>query len=233
VLSWPLTGLITSQPIAGIAAAILVVIVVAWRSRGGSGRERRAAIWLGATLGWSSLALILGAASLGSVVPGLPNDHYHAFLDPVVFTIVGLGAAALWRLGIAGRAVAALALVSLAALNVAIWPPREASDGGYPAAERAAARVLERTGSAPIEIVGLPTGVKNANAYAFPLRRLGAVFTTVAGEAPLVMACDRLLEPIIGASCGGPAEDAYLAPAPRSLVDRFDASTRTVISIYR
>ncbi len=31
-------------------------------------------------------------AEPGSVIPGLPNDHYHAFADPMVFVLVGLGA---------------------------------------------------------------------------------------------------------------------------------------------
>ena len=36
----------------------------------------------------------VAAPSLASVVPGLPNDHYHAFADPMVFVLVGLGVAA-------------------------------------------------------------------------------------------------------------------------------------------
>ena len=38
--------------------------------------------------------------SLATVVPGLPNDHYHAFADPMVFTLIGMGAAVLWRGGV-------------------------------------------------------------------------------------------------------------------------------------
>jgi len=93
VLSWPLTGLITSQPVAGILAAGAVAVALAWRIGAASGAERRAAVWFAATLAWCSIALAVGAASLASVVIGLPNDHYHAFLDPIVFTTVGLGAA--------------------------------------------------------------------------------------------------------------------------------------------
>jgi len=78
--------------------------------------------------------------------------------------------------------------------------------------------------------------IKNADAYGFPLRRLGGQ-EVVPDVAPgvLVIACDRLLEPIIGAPCGGSAEDARAAVlrpgAP--LFERFEASPRTVISIDR
>jgi hypothetical protein len=50
-----------------------------------------------------------------------------------------------------------------------------------------------------------------------------------------VVACDRLLEPLIPGACGGPAEDARAAELGDivELVERFDASPRTVISIYR
>jgi hypothetical protein len=231
VLSWPLTGLITAQPIAAIVAAVAVVAILAWRAALADPAERTAARWFGATLAWSALGLALGASSLGAVVAGLPNDHYHAFLDPVVFVTVGLAGAALWRHGLAGRTLAVVGLAALAALNVAIWPPGVAPDGGYPRAEQAAARLLRTVGAGDYRLVGLP-GLKNTDAYGFPLARLGRA----PGESgDLVIACDRLLEPIIGARCGGPAEDARAEElrAGAALVDRFDASGRTAISIYR
>ena len=46
---------------------------------------------------WTVLALTFLAPSLAVVIRGLPNDHYHAFADPMVFVLVGIGAAALWR----------------------------------------------------------------------------------------------------------------------------------------
>ena len=46
---------------------------------------------------WTAFALTFISPSLATVVPGLPNDHYHAFADPMVFALVGMGAAALWR----------------------------------------------------------------------------------------------------------------------------------------
>jgi hypothetical protein len=52
---------------------------------------------------------------------------------------------------------------------------------------------------------------------------------------PVVMACDRLFRDAIGADCGGPAEDAAMVGlgGAWSLVERFDLSARTSISIYR
>jgi hypothetical protein len=240
VLSWPLTGLITAQPIAALLASAAVVAILAWRRRAAARAERTAVRWIAATLAWASLALAFGASSLGTVVPGLPNDHYHAFLDPLVFVTVGLGAAAFWRERPGGLRVAGAAAVAgvgaLVALNVAIWPPRVAPDGGYPRAEEAAGRIIASVTTGHYALDGLPT-LKNPNAYRFPLVRLGGGPASHGDFLPeqLVIACDRLLEPIIGAACDGPAEDARAAELmPGSeLAERFGASPRTVISIYR
>jgi hypothetical protein len=49
------------------------------------------------------------------------------------------------------------------------------------------------------------------------------------------VACDRLFEDAIHQQCGGPAEDALLQShdVAADLIDRFDASPRTVVSLYR
>lgn len=240
ILSWPLTGLITDQPMAGIAAAAAVVAILVWRVRDGRGSERTQAAWLAATLLWSAVALAIAAPSLGSVVRGLPNDHYHAFLDPLVFVAVGLGVAALWRHGHAvgpggraARAAAVTAVLAVVAINVAIRPPPVASDHGYPAAERAARRIIDALRGQPYALTGLP-GLKSTDAYGFPLARLGAAPTAGAGATRLVVACDRLLEPLTGAACAGAAEAELVVGRGGgwTLVERFDASPRTVISIY-
>ena len=236
VLSWPLTGLVTAQPAAAIIVAFAIVAILAWRVRASARREREAAGASVAVLGWSAVALAVISSSLARVVPGLPNDHYHAFLDPAVFVAAGLGVAALWQRDVVGRIVAAAGVALVVALNVAIWPPRVAPDGGYPAAEQAARRILETVGTERYRLVGLPKA-KNADAYGFPLIRLGALPSTDGRPAAtyLVIACDRLLEPLIGASCGGAAEDARAVELGdiNELVERFDASPRTTISIYR
>ena len=73
----------------------LVVAIVAWRWRSTDPPGERTAVrWLGLGLAWTALALTFAAPGLAVVVAGLPNDHYHAFADPMVFVLVGLGAGA-------------------------------------------------------------------------------------------------------------------------------------------
>ncbi len=99
VLSWPLVGLVTDAPVLALVATagVVVAAVAAWRSRAPGGR------WLVLTLAWGIVGLTIAAPSLATVVPGLPVDHYHAFLDPVVVVLVG---AAVARLAIGADAVA-------------------------------------------------------------------------------------------------------------------------------
>ncbi|HET9457374.1 MAG TPA: glycosyltransferase family 39 protein, partial [Candidatus Limnocylindrales bacterium] len=132
VLSWPLSGLITDAPVAAVLGAGLVVVLVAWRALAATGPERAAARWFGLGLVWSVAALTVGASGLASVVPGLPNDHYHAFVDPIVFVVVGLGAAAIWRWRwraapaerpVAGPALAIALVGIIVAFNLANQPP--------------------------------------------------------------------------------------------------------------
>jgi hypothetical protein len=238
VVAWPLIGLVTAAPGVAILAAVGAVAILAWRAAIGSPAERFAARWFSATLAWSIAALTVGASTLATVVPGLPNDHYHAFLDPIMFVTVGLGAAAAWRSGaLIARTTAVAGVAAVVAFNVATWPPRVAPDGGYPGAQQAARQIVDRLADRPYMLVGLPR-IKSADAYGFPLTRLGRppTATTDGPEVAIVVACDRLFEETIGAACGGPAEDAALASVRRgvsmTLIDRFDASPRTSISIY-
>ena len=234
VLSWPLTGLITDGFLAAVVASAAVVAIAVWRSRAG-GRDRLAARWLGLGLLWSIVFLTVAAPSLASVIPGLPNDHYHAFADPMVFTLVGLSVAAATA-GVlrppgtrpAGPAIgpplAAVGLVGLLTWNLGHLPPATNPDGGFPAGEAAGIRVLatlERAGIAPDTIVrlqSLPT-FKATEAMAYPLVRAGqaVLADTAKGIAPgstleerapgaLVLLCDDRFHDAIGARCGGAAE---------------------------
>ena len=239
VLAWPLAGLLTEAPLAALLAAAAVVGILAWRAMAAPAHERFAARWFAATLAWSVAALAVGAATLATVVPGLANDHYHAFLDPLVFCTAGLGAASLWRSGrLPARAVAAVALGAVVLFNVRIWPPAVAPDGGWPAAERAAALIAKETATGDYLLLGLPA-FKSADALAFPLTRAGHP-PSLPGDRMrgsglrVVVACDRLFEAAIGASCGGPAEDRLVKSLGGSpvLVRRFDASARTTVSVY-
>lgn len=257
VISWPLVGLITNAPIAALLATGLVVAVSVWRAVAASGEERTAVRWLGLSLAWTIVALTFAASSLATVIPGLPNDHYHAFADPIVFVLVGLGLAALARPGWAARAggaggapggapapravgaVAAAAVVAaLVAFNLATQPPRVHPDGGWPAARIAADRVIGRTGASGTVVLDSLPVFKPPNAMRFPLVasgldvRLAGTADDPGGTVPRVVLCDDLFRTTIGAPCGGPAEDALVGDRPLEPVDRFEAAPGRWVSVY-
>ena len=262
VVGWPLVGVVTDVP---IVAAILLAVVVGLASVGllrARGVEAIGLRWLVGILAWSTLALAFAAPSLQRVVAGLPNDHYHAFLDPIVVILIagpvaGLLTAALerWR---AGRrpasAIAALALAAgvatLALIPLARKPAHVDPDGGWPAMRSAGERIVADVGNGPIAVFGLPD-FKLPDAARFPIEHAGGLvigppFTDLmgfpSGFGAIVVACDRLFAEAIGRPCGGSAEDFYLAnlveggsgpgAATPALIDRFEASPRTSISVY-
>ena len=207
------------------------------------------------------VALTFVSPSLAAVVPGLPNDHYHAFADPMVFTLVGLGAGLLWRAGPGmapavgearaagvqrlpmGRALVIVTVVALLGWNLADQPPATHPDGGFPAAELAAARIgriASTAGATALTLRSLPD-FKSTEAYLYPLVRAGANVRADAGTGPvtatigtLVLICDSLFESAIGAHCGGPAETRTAPPARfGEPLDRFSAAPGRTITIYR
>ncbi len=252
VAAWPLTGLVTLGPVAPVAALVAtglvaiasIVLVVALDAR-----KRVAGRWLGGTLLWSVVVLAIGAPALQTVVPGLPVDQYHAFLDPVVVVLAAAGLVAMVaaagekRAGV-GHGLLVTGVSALVAWNVLHWPPAIAVDGGWPAAEAATTRIaagLEGTSADRIALLGIPA-FKPPDAYAFPLEKQGyAVVDVTAAASPtlganaLVVVCDQLFREAIGADCGGPAEDARLGPAASrlELIDRFEAAPGRWLSLYR
>ena len=266
VLGWPLAGLMTAAPVATVLASVLVAasaVWLGWLRRVGSGAspdasaavpvradERVAARWLGLGLAWTIAALAVAASSLATVVPGLPNDHYHAFADPLVVVLAGLGIGALAReagpgLRSAPAIAAAVIVVALGAWNLTRQPPRVVADGGWPAAQHAAQRVIAAAGDGPYVLASLPA-FKSDAALRFPLERTGIELAPpgplaalhATPESPRIVLCDQLFRASIGADCGGPAEDALLGTAaptvdPASVVDRFQAAPGRWISIYR
>ena len=114
VLSWPLTGLITEAAVPALLAAIAVIAIVVLRWRAAEPGERVALRWLGLGLLWTCVFLTVAAPSLAVVVPDLPNDHYHAFADPMVVVVIGLGAGAAWRAVLPRRGAAAAASTAAA-----------------------------------------------------------------------------------------------------------------------
>ena len=285
VISWPLSGLLTDAPIAALIGTAVVIAIAVWCGARGTSRERQAARWLGFGLLWTAGFLTFGSPSLSTIVPGLPNDHYHAFADPMVFTLVGMGAAVLWRGGsrgvvsgpgttaapvagalsdaaalpsdatampgaggratriarsvVAGRVVAVVGVVALLAFGLANLPPAVHPDGGFPGADRAAARIVA-AGGPQLTLRSLPD-FKSTEAYGYPLIRAGASVTVDAGSGPvaqqngsLVIICDALYATAIGAPCGGPAEAVVAPPAKfGEPLDRFEAAPGRTISVYR
>ena len=221
--------------------------------------ERVVAAWFGFGLLWSTAFLTVAAPSLASVVPGLPNDHYHAFADPMVFVIVGLGVGAALRLrrplAVAGTGIAVLAF---AGWNLTHLPPSVHPDGGFPAGRAAGERVdatLTAGGvdrSAPVLIRSLPD-FKSTEAMAYPLALAGRAYVaeTPRGIAPgsagegtdvervtggFVLLCDDRFAAAIGAACGGEAEGAVTPDGGGTrwgpLLDRFEAQPDRWVSVY-
>ena len=253
VVSWPLAGLITEAAIPALLAAMAVVAIVVLRWRAAEPGERLAVRWLGLGLLWTCAFLTFAAPSLAIVVPDLPNDHYHAFADPMVVILVGLGAAAAGRATVMGggrvvalapRATAVLAVAVLCLWNLTTQPPAINPDGGFPAAAAAGARIVASTGDQAVLMQSLPA-FKSVEAYAYPVIRLGSAVDVAgaagAAAAPdsvpgnLVVVCDQRFEAAIGAACSGPAEEKLLATTGRpglTLADRFEAAPNRIISVY-
>jgi len=250
ILAWPLAGLLTSGLVIGVFAGMIVAAGIGWRAGQARGLERTAARWLGASLLFGWIVLTFGVARLSTVTP-LPVDHYHSFLDPVVFVALGIGAAAVWRQGpLAIRAVMVAGIGTLLAWNVAIWPPAVSPDGGWPGARATGDRIEASLGNRAAAFVSLPD-FKSADAYRSPIELDRAGSTAAATDAPgsttgviasgrlpadsgLVIVCDALFV----RDCGGPAEDAYLGSArllptvAMRLADRWLASPYRTVSVY-
>jgi 4-amino-4-deoxy-L-arabinose transferase-like glycosyltransferase len=246
VLGWPLAGLITDAPVAVLLASMLVVGIVVWRGwlAGSPGGDERIGVrWLGLGLAWTVVVLAAGASGLATVVPGLPNDHYHAFADPMVVALVGIGVAALIRArrspgAAVTRAAAAAVVVAIAAFNLAIQPPAAAADGGWRAGLAAAQRTAAAAGTRPISVHSLPD-FKSDEALRMPLEAIGhgpvAPVETPAPGTALVVMCDQLFHEAIGAACGGPAENALVSTTTgrgATVVDRFEAAPGRWVTVY-
>jgi hypothetical protein len=283
VVGWPFVGLVTDVPM--LAAVMLAVTLgcAVLSLRLVPAPQQVAIRWLLGILAWSSVVLAFAAPSLQRVVAGLPNDHYHAFLDPIVVLLVAVPLGILLERSIAAarstrRPISTLAPVALSlgvvllfAASIVRRPPAVDPDGGWPALRSAGERLVAEADGRPFSVVGLPT-FKLPDAISFPIAYAeGELRTTLptdgdvgaagsagdagvagdvgaaggvgdAGAVPggnLVIVCDRLFEGPMGAACGGPAEDAWLQASTSQggesafvLKDRFDASPRTVVSLF-
>ncbi len=257
VIGWPLMGVVTSAPGATLLVVSLGLVLGVWRMVVATGEEGRAVRWLGFTVLWGAIALTVLAPSLQTVVAGLPNDHYHAFLDPVVIILVALGLRAMAAgsgldTGVdrTARTIVAGLVVILIFLDVSRWPPLTQPNGGWPAASQAGIRIAARSPGRVIDVRSLPL-FKTAEGIGFPIVAAGGSAIIATDETSdlrpatpgslIVIACDRLFEAVLTGTCGGTAEAGLLAripgvgtgPESPLLIDRFDASPRTSISIYR
>ncbi len=261
VIGWPLVGLVTDVPqLAGILLAVtLGVVILGLRMAGGA--QATGLRWLVGILFFSTMALAFVAPSLQRVVAGLPNDHYHAFLDPIVVLLLAIPAghafsraAATWRehrqpLALVAVLVVGVGVAALELTALSRKPPHADPNGGWPAAKAAGERIVQVVGGAPVVLIALPE-FKLPDAIGFPIEHAGGEVVSLtdapgypAFRRPVVVACDRLFEGSIGQPCGGPAEDALMATLTESdaglggtaptLVDRFPATPRTWVSIYR
>ena len=257
IVGWPLVGLVTTTPFAAILAVSVALVLGIWLMVAGHGDDGTAARWLGFTVAWSAIALSVLAPSLQTVVAGLPNDHYHAFLDPVVIILLALSMRALGAgsglqvaVDRAARILVAGALVGLVAIALGRLPPLTQPNGGWPVARDAGARIVAAVPGITFDVRSLPV-FKTAEGIGFPIIAAGGN-AEIATDLPsagrplldgsaLVIVCDRLFERVIGDACGGPAETIFIRRLAASdssavgliLIDRFDASPRTSVSIYR
>jgi 4-amino-4-deoxy-L-arabinose transferase-like glycosyltransferase len=252
-IAWPFTGVITEAPMAAAGVTVLVLVLLVAAFRGGGSRARPVLVLCTGILLWSLPALALTAPTLLSAVPGLPNDHYHTYLDPIVLVVAATGIAAIaghvgrfvdpWASGgrresrLVAQGLGLAALVALVAVSTWRWPPASAADGGWPLADEAAVRLIAGHDVPSLTLVSLPDA-KSPDAIRFPLERRGAVpLAPIAGEDPpggVIVVCDPLFEDLMDASCGGEAELAYATRAGTGRVplDRFTAGARRVITIF-
>ena len=237
-IGWPFVGLVTDVPVAASLVFAVVLGLVAWHAIAGRGDAAGPARWLALTIAWSIVALAVVAPTLASVVPGLPDDHYHAFLDPIVLVAVACAGAAIARGGagvargaavagepgavmagprsaaagrvdVAARTLLVLVLVAQAGLALARQPLAD-PNGGWPAARAAGDRIVATLGTDPVGLVNLPV-FEPGDWIGFPIVHAGgAIAPDPAAARVVVVGCDRLFERVIGDRCGGPAESAWL-----------------------
>ena len=258
ITSYPVVGLIIDAPTAAILLTMLVIAFCAWRWHAAGGDERIAVRLIVAVLGVSAVGLTLLVPDLGVVIRGLPNDHYHAFTDPLIAVMLGLGVAAIvgprrsgsqrqWLTFRAERILVGAGIIVMLVFELIRLPPPADPNGGWPAALAGAERISRVTSAQTFMVVGLPV-FKPTGAVLFPLLQLGrevvngheasegtqAAPLKAASVPPgaLVVVCDRLFEPVLEAPCGGEAESRLSHPDFPVLLDRFDISQRTSISVY-
>ena len=95
VVVWPISGLFSTAPLWGVPAAVLTVVALTVSVCLTQGVARQFGRWAAASTVWAVIALSLISPNLALTIPGLPNDHYHAWLDPILFAAIGVAVATL------------------------------------------------------------------------------------------------------------------------------------------
>ena len=148
VIGWPFVGLVTDAPVPATLAVAVSLALGTWLAVFGRGESGRSGRWLGASILWSIVALTIAAPTLANVTPGLPNDHYHAFVDPFLVVAAALAGVTLARGG--ARVVADLADQRLAI---------PAADGATPTPTSTPAAAGGRADAAARVVLGLALAI--------------------------------------------------------------------------
>jgi hypothetical protein len=190
--------------------------------------------------GWLLLLIVVLGIGLHSVseVQELPTEQYHVIADPLVIVAAALIAGGLWQAGrvpwltVARRLTAVVALGAVLAWNVGHWPPLVSPDGGWPAAQAAAARLERDAGGSSLALVPLfePKGI---DAYYYPLSRDGFTLSAPETATTVALLCDTFWLQ----DCEGAAETGWLATSQAgrglTLIDRYAAAPDRILSVYR
>ena len=229
-LAYPVSGPAPEAPLYGVFAVLIAGAAVAVVVKSPRELERRFGWWVACAVAWAAAALAVLAPFSALVVAGTPNDHYHAWLDPVVCAAIGVAVARLWHAN--RRAAAGVALAASLALSLTAMPPLTSPDGGWPRAVDTAERIRATTGERTVAVAGL--GIPNgARAVEFSLRRGHAPVVEPATADYLLVVVDPAWHPEL-AACSDRVSDHARAigrSVPR-VVDRIDVASFGSICVY-
>ncbi len=182
-IGWPVAGPMIDAPAATFLAFVTVAAIVVWRLARARGDERTMVAWLGGTVAFAAAALGVLVAS-ASVVTPLPTDHYHAWFDPIVAALLGIGVAALVALA-RGRAAGTGNAPAQAEANLAAGADAAGADAAGAEAARVEAAGVEAAGARVEQGATSPAAAGTARAPG-ALQRAAAGAAAVAVVAAIV-----------------------------------------------
>jgi 4-amino-4-deoxy-L-arabinose transferase-like glycosyltransferase len=254
IIGWPFVGLVIDLPIAAVIVVSIWMILVLWWLAAARCEERLKIAWLVGLVAFSTAALSVMAPWLRFVVRGFPVDHYHAYLNPVVFIAIAMAGVAFAvsagevgkrkprtpSAGRVARGLMGLALVGDLGI-AAIRQPPPSDVATWPVASRVGQEIVDLAAGRSMALVGLPSlPEKSPDSIGFPIVYLGGdiVADPMAADL-LVVNCDERFYPVaLVAPCGGGAEDedaAFLLHEDGlepTLLARFSESDDLNVSVY-